>query len=102
VLHEHVFSGLVAVEHRAQLRNGHMRLVDKQQVIFREIVDQRPWLLAGFSAVQVAGVVFHAGAIADFLEHFDVVFRAGLETLGLQQLALVFQFDDAHFQFVVD
>jgi hypothetical protein len=39
---------------------------------------------------QVARVVFHAVAVADLSQHFQVVAGALLQTLGFQQLAFFF------------
>ncbi len=65
-----------------------MALVDHQQVIAGQEVDHRPGMRARGAAVQVAGIVLDAGAVADFLQHLQVVAGALFDALGLEVLAL--------------
>ena len=41
--------------------------VDEHEIVFREIIQQRPWATAGRPAGKMAGVVFHTGAESGFL-----------------------------------
>ena len=102
MLDQHFLPRAVAVEHRPHLRDRHVRLVDDQQEIVAEVVDERVGLVARPSAVEVARVVLDARAVAHFKHHLDVVPRAGGQTLGLQQLAGVLEFDDPHVQLALD
>ena len=65
-----------------------------QQVILREIIDQRVRLLARLSAVEVAAVVLDAGADADFQQQLDVVLRARQQPLRFEQLAFAAELHD--------
>ena len=65
-----------------------MRLVDDAQHVFGEVVDERIGGLAGGAAVEVARVVLDARAVAHLLHHLEVVARALLDALGLDELAL--------------
>ena len=87
VFDQGLLAGVVPAEHGADLRQGDVGLVDDGDEIVGEVVDQGEGTLAGFAAVEIAGVVFHAGAVAHFLDHLDVVFDPLLESLGLQALA---------------
>ena len=44
---QHLFARPIAVVHAAQLRDGHVRLVDDEQPVGREVVQQRPRPRAG-------------------------------------------------------
>lgn len=102
MLHEGALAGGVALVHRADLRNGDVRLVDDEQEVVREVVEQGVGRGAGRAAVEVHRVVLHAGAGADLAEHLDVVGGAHAQPLGLQQLALLLQLGQALAQFLLD
>ena len=87
VLDQGQLAGAVAVEHPADLRQRHVRLVHHHEEIRREVVDQAGGPLARPAPAQVAGVVLDAGAGADLQQHLDVEIGAGLQPLRLQQLA---------------
>ena len=76
----------VAVVHRAHLRNGLMRFVDDEQEILGEIIDQAFRPVARLASRQVTGIILHARTVADFLHHLEIVARALLEALGLEEL----------------
>ena len=63
---------------------------------------QRVGRLAGRAAVDVARVVLDAGAEAHRLHHLQVVVRAHLQALRLQQLALLLELLQAFAQLVAD
>jgi hypothetical protein len=75
----------VAAEHRLDLRDGLVRLVDEHQAVVGEIVDERRGRLARLASGQVARVVLDARAEAHLLEALDVVERALLQALALDQ-----------------
>ncbi len=91
MLDQHLLALAVAVVHRVDLRHGHVRFVDDQHEILREIVDQRVRFFAGLAAVEVAAVVFDPAAIADFQDHLQVVLGSRQQSLGFEELALAAQ-----------
>ena len=64
-----------------------MALVDDQQIVLREIVDQAERPAAGRAAVEIARIVFDAGAVAQLLDHFQIVLDALLQPPRLGRLA---------------
>ena len=88
VLHQRLLAGDVAVVHAPHLRHAHVRLVNEQQVVLREVVEQRPRRTADLSPAEMARVVLYAGAIADLLEHLHVVAGALLQSGRLQHSLL--------------
>ena len=84
-------AGHVPLVHPADLRHGHVRLVDDEQEVLGEVVDQAVRGRAGRPAVDVPGVVLDAGAEPDLAHHLDVVGGAHPQPLGLEQLALPLQ-----------
>ena len=87
VFHQGFLAGMVPAVHGADLRKGDMALVDEYQEILREIVDEGEGPLAGLPAVEVAGIVLHAGAVAHLLDHLHVIFHALFQAFGFQELA---------------
>ena len=77
----------VAVEHSADLRQRHVRLVHDDEKILREIIEQARRPLALRAPGQVARVVLDSRAGADLEHHLDVEVRARLEPLRFEQLA---------------
>ena len=90
VLDERALAGGVALVHGADLRHGHMRLVDHDQVVIGEVVEQAG-RLARRASVDVRVVVLDSGAEADLLHHLEVERRAHAELLRLEQLALALE-----------
>ena len=82
-LDQRLLARTVALVHGADLRNGHMRFVDHQQRVGRQVVEQARRRLPRGAAGEIARVVLDAGAVADLLHHFHVIHRALLEPLGL-------------------
>ena len=68
-----------------------MRLVDHEEEVLREVVDERVGRGAGGSPVDVARVVLDARARADLAHHLDVVRRAHLQALRLEELVLALE-----------
>ncbi len=50
----------------------------------------------------MARIIFNAGAEAHLLHHFEIVFRAHLDALGFEQLAVFLEPRDAFAQFLAD
>ena len=81
----------VVLVHPDDLRDRHVRLVDDEQPVRREVVEQRPRPAARLATRQVARVVLDAGAVAELAHHLEVERRALAEpgalegsTLGLE------------------
>ena len=87
VFDQDLLAGAVAVVHGADLGQRHVGLVYEEQVVFGEVVHEGVGRAALVASAEVAGVVFDAGAVAGFAQHFDVVAGALFESLGLQQFA---------------
>ena len=68
-----------------------MALVDKHQKVFGKIVEEGKTRLSGAAPVEVARIIFHARAVADFTHHFQIVFGAFFQPLRLQQLTRVLE-----------
>lgn len=62
----------VATPHAAHLRKGDVAFIDDHEVVVREIIQEAKGAGAGFAAVEKARIVFNAGAIAQFFDHFEV------------------------------
>ena len=61
-----------------------MAFVDDEQKVLRKIVQQTKWALTRAASVQVTRIVFDARAVAQLLNHLQIVRDALLETLGLE------------------
>ena len=88
VVDEGALARHVALEHRADLGDGHVRLVDDQQEVVREVVQEGVRRRAGSAPIDVTRVVFHARARPDFLEHLQVEGGAHAQALLLEELVL--------------
>ncbi len=85
VLDERLLARAVAAVHRADLRDGLVRLVEDHQEVFGEVVDERRRRLAGLPVREVARVVLDAVAEAHLLHHLEVVLGPLLEPLLLEE-----------------
>ena len=101
-LHQTLFSGPVPVIHGTDLGQGHMALVHKQDEILREIVQQSMGWRPGGAPLNDPGVVLDTGAVAQFLDHLDVIHGALLDALGLDQLVLIRKIRHPGFHFLVN
>ena len=88
VVDEVFLARAVALVHPADLRNRHVRFVDKGERVARHVVDQRRRRLARLAAREMTRVVLDALAESDLEHHLDVEARALLDALGLDQLHL--------------
>ena len=61
-----------------------MRLVEESYEVVGKVVEQRVRWFAGRATVQVARVVFDAGAVTQRFEHLEVVHGALFEALLFQ------------------
>ena len=86
VVHELLLARLVAVEHRAELRHGHVGLVDDREEIVGEVVEQTFGRFAWGASGERTRVVFDAVAVTELTHHLDVVLRALADTLRLDVL----------------
>ena len=79
-----------------------MRLIDHDEEIFREVVQERKWRLAGLPVRHVAGIILDAGAVSDLLHHFQIIIRPLLEALRLQELILIPELPKPPIQLLLD
>ena len=79
----------------AYLRQGHVALVQDDQVVLGEEVHQGEGRYARSPAVEVAAVVLHPAAHAGLGQHLEVVLGAHPEPLGLEQFAGLVQLGEA-------
>ena len=96
------FAGAVASVHGAELGDGDVGFVDDEEGVFGEVVEEAGGRFAGTAAREVAGVVFDALAVAEFLEHFEVVAGALFEALGFEEFVVVAQVFEAVAEFGFD
>ncbi len=92
----------VAFEHRADLRNGHVRFVDHQQRIRRQVVEQRRRWIAGVLAGEMPRVVLDAVAVADLSHHLQIELSTLRQALRFHQLVLLVQLFEADLQLRLD
>ena len=78
----------VVLVHPDDLRDRHVRLVDHEQPVRREVVEQRPWPRAGLAPGEMTRVVLDAGAVAELAHHLEVERRALAEPGALERAAL--------------
>ena len=91
VFDERGLAAAVAAVHRSYLGYGDVAFVNDKQEIVGEIVEQAEGTRAGLSAVKVAAIVLDAAAVAELLNHLDVVVDALFEAFGLEVLAYLVQ-----------
>ena len=89
-----LLAGPVVLVHADDLRDRHVRLVDHEQPVGREVVEQRPRPRAGLAARQVAGVVLDAGAVPELAQHLEVERRPLPESSGLEHATLRLELAD--------
>ena len=102
VLGERGLAPVVAAVHGADLRHGHVALVDEHQRVVGEVLEEGRRRLAGVAAGEVARIVLDAGAGAGGLHHLEVEDGALLQPLRLQQLAGGVQLVEALLQLGLD
>ena len=95
-------AGAVAAPHAPHLRNGHVAFIDDQQKIIGEVVEQTKGPGARLAAVEEAGIVLHAIAIAEFFHHFQVEGCPLLDPLGFQKTPFLLKVLDLAMQFILD
>ena len=79
-----------------------MGLVHDEEEILGEVVDQALRPLPGLPAGEGARVVLDAGAVADLVQHLEIVLRAHLEPLRLEELSLGAELRQALLQLLAD
>ena len=68
-----------------------MALVHDHHVVLRKVVDQAERARSGGPAVEIARIVLDAGAVAQLLDHFEVVLHALLDALRLHRAPGAFE-----------
>ena len=66
-----------------------MTLVDDCQEILGEVVEKTERAHAWFAAVEIAGIVLDAGAVAEFLNHLKVIVDTFGEPLSLEKPSVI-------------
>src|SRR5690606_8305577 len=102
VLHQIGLARKIAPVHASELSDGDMTFVNEHERIGWQVVDQRWRRVARARAGKVSTVVLDAFAEAELLQHFEVETRALLDTLSLDQLAVIDKMLHAFAQFCLD
>ena len=100
--HQVAFPGHVSFEHGTDLGDGDVGFVDDGEEVVGEIIEEGGGGAAGRTVVEVAGVVFDAGAEADLFDHFEIVFGAHAKSLGFEEFSPVFEVFEAVGEFGFD
>ena len=69
------------MEHGSNLGNRDVGFIDYQQEVFGEIVEEGVGRATGSAPINMAGIVFNAGAGANLPHHFQVIGGAHLQAL---------------------
>src|SRR3990172_41339 len=85
VLHEIDLARMVALIHAAELRDRGVALINDQEIILREIVQQRRGRLPRLPAGEMAGVVLDSVTVTHLTYHFEIKISSLLDPLGFQQ-----------------
>ncbi len=102
VLHQTLLAGPVALVHPLDLRNRRMGFVNNEEILLREIIEERRrWFARGPSA-EVAGIVLDAVTVPHRPDHLKVEPRALFNALRLQQLLVLLEKGDALVQLGFD
>ena len=102
MLDQHVLAAPVAGVLSVDLGDRDVALVDDDQVVVREVVQQRVRRVAGLPPVQVDRVVLDAGARADLAHHLHVVAGPHPQPLRLEHLALALELAEPFLQLDLD
>ncbi len=89
MLNQREFSAMVARKHAAHLGQRDMRLIHDHQEIFGEEIDQCVGRIACLAVAQPTRIVFHAGTMTNFDQHFEIEAGPGGQALRFQQLAVL-------------
>ncbi len=89
VVHQRRLSGAIAVVHRSELRDGHMRLVYDHEKFIRKVVDQSIRRLSRRSAHQMSGIVLDSGAKSGFSHHLHIKMCSLIDSLRLKELVML-------------
>ncbi len=92
----------VAAIHGVDLWDGHVTLVYNEQKVLWEIVEQAIRAFVLFAAIKITGVVLDAGAVAELLDHLDVVCHTLFETVSLHLLVVATEFGSLANKVVLD
>ena len=79
------------MKHPAQLRNRLVALIDKDEVIVRQIVQQRGRRFARQTTGKMPRIILDSVAISDLPDHFQIEHGALIQPLRLDQLAILFE-----------
>ena len=99
---ERLLARAVTLVHAADLRDRLVRLVDEDDVVGREVVEQRVRRGAGRPAVEDPRVVLDPVAEAELAHHLEVVLGALADPVRLEHAALGLEERDLLLQLVLD
>ena len=102
IIHKALLTRAVSGVHGAHLRQRHVRFIDEQQKIIREIIEQCARLAAGLTARKHARIVFDALAHTDLAEHFNIIACTLLDALRFDEFIFGLKKLDAFFHFGLD
>src|SRR5262249_20136962 len=91
VFDQSALARLIAGVHTSDLGNGLMAFVDDDNCVASQIVEQCRRRLAREAAGQVSRVILDTVAIAELLEHLEVVHSPLAEALGFEELTLGYE-----------
>ena len=90
IVDQRLLARAIAFVHSIELRNTLVRFIREQQIILRNVIEQRRRRLSRQAPRKMTRIVFHAVAITDGAHHLDVETRALPQTLRFHELALLF------------
>ena len=102
VLDERLLARAVALVHAADLRHGLVRLVDEDEEVVGEEVEQRVRRRARRAPVEDPRVVLDPVAVAELLQHLEVVLGPLPDPVRLEQLPLRLEELDLLLELVLD
>ena len=86
VIDQVLLARAVATVHATHLTNSHVRFINKDQRVIRQVVDQRRRRFSGLATGEMPGVVFDALAETNLAQHLDIELGALLDALCFHQL----------------
>ena len=101
ILHQVLFPSPVAAIHGPDLWNAHVAFVNEEQVILWEKVQETIRPLPRFPPVEVTGIILYARAVAQLLDHLDIIFHSLLDALRLDIVAQLLEIGHLFHQVVL-
>ena len=102
VIDQIFFARAVATIHPTYLPDRHVRFVNKDQRVVRQVINQGRGRFTGLAAREMAGIVFDPFAETDFAQHLDIELGPLLDALRLDQFGLRQKGCLLHIEFIFD